>query len=218
MTDSSRLILEVHLREYDRLTSEMRGDQEMIDRYVTLYLTAFFALIAFLLRPGGVASTQTYLDSIRKSPDLVFLALVIPIINSVLMIRIAHLTTLVFARAQYLAFTLRPAISEISEAPRVMRWDQMSDALPQGCLAALLGFDTTSADLPAKRISQWMRPIPGAALFTLATGASVVLLVLLTGAATKGPGVLALCVAAWAVTIVAVGTALATARAGVSRP
>ena len=94
--------LEIHLVEYKRLADELTRDTQSIDRYLALYLMAFFAVLAFMIQSGTGIDGVNYIEAVKLSPDLIFLALLVPIVNGVLVVRIAHLTSQMFARAQHI--------------------------------------------------------------------------------------------------------------------
>ena len=209
--------LEIHMAEYGRLATELTKDTESIDRYLGLYLAAFFAALAFMLQSGTGSGTINYIEEVKRSPDLLFLALLVPIVNGVLVVRIAHLTSQVFARAQHIGARLRPRVIELLETEDLLRWDEVTLVAGRRRLP-MSGFEATDDDLPAKRASQWLRVFPAVGFFVLAVGLSITILVLLRSAWNDSPGLAVLYLASWSATFVAAVSGVLLVWAGTTRP
>jgi len=209
--------LEVHLAEYGRLADELGRDTQSIDRYLGLYLTAFFAVLALMLQSGTGSGAVNYIEEVKASPDLMFLALLVPIVNSVLVVRIAHLTSQIFARAQHIGLRIRPRLAELTATGSVLRWDELPTE-PSQARWWFLGFEASQQDLPAKRASQWLRIFPALGFFVLAIGLSTTILVLLRSALQAPAGLGTLYFTSWLATVIAAISCGILVWGGTARP
>jgi hypothetical protein len=209
--------LEIHLVEYKRLSDELTRDTQSIDRYLALYLTAFFAVLAFMIQSGTGTDGVNYIEAVKQSPDLIFLALLVPIVNSVLVVRIAHLTSQMFARAQHIGVRIRPRVVDLVGTHDILRWDEVP-SVQNRTRWWIRGFDSSNDDLPAKRASQWLRIFPAAGFFLLAIGISVTILVLLRTAWSMSLGLAVLYTTSWTATALAALSGTLLVHAGTAHP
>lgn len=209
--------LEIHLVEYKRLADELTADTQSIDRYLALYLTAFFAVLAFMIQSGTGADGVSYIEAVKQSPDLIFLALLVPIVNAVLMVRITHLTSQIFARAQHIGVRIRPRVVDLLLTRSILRWDEVP-SVQRRKRWPILGFEASDDDLPAKRASQWLRIFPATGFLLLAIGISVTILFLLRTAWSMSFGLTVLYVTSWSATVLAALSGALLVWAGTSRP
>src|SRR5687767_250709 len=77
------LEVEIHLKEYETLASSVRTDIERLDRIIGIYSIAVFGIIAFFLKDSDLAN---FLRKVDGQVELIGLVLIIPIINSLLLI------------------------------------------------------------------------------------------------------------------------------------
>jgi hypothetical protein len=120
-TEQNREI-DVQLAEYKVLRSEIVYYIQRMDQTVTLYITAVFGLLAFCLRPGSHFDAE-YMEYIKANPPLIALVLLIPILNSILLTRIAFLFVTMLTLARYVNAVITPRLSALIRYP-VLCWDR----------------------------------------------------------------------------------------------
>jgi hypothetical protein len=114
--------IDIHLAEYQALRSEMVYYIQRIDQTATFYITALFGILAFCLRPGSQFDSS-YLARIVANPPLTALALLVPILNSLLLVRIGFLFLTMLTIAKYLNAVVTPRLSALIRSP-VLCWDR----------------------------------------------------------------------------------------------
>lgn len=120
--NTSRFEVDVHLAEYCALRTEIDHYSQRIDRISAVYITAMFAIVGYLVRPDSQFDWALYIEMVQKSTALTSLLLFIPILNSILLIRIGSFFLGVLALSQYTCYTLGPRMTKIIGA-EVLRWD-----------------------------------------------------------------------------------------------
>ncbi|MBI4824304.1 MAG: hypothetical protein HY805_08785 [Nitrospirae bacterium] len=112
----------VHLAEYQALRSEIELYSQRIDKTAGLYITAMFGIIGYLLRPDSTFDLQQYLRHIESTPVLTALFMFIPILNSLLLLRIGSFFLGILAIAQYIQYEIKPRLTALLGST-VLYWD-----------------------------------------------------------------------------------------------
>ena len=129
MADESEI--QIHLAEYKILRDEVDQYSQRIDKMSGIYLTALFGLVGYLLQPASILQVASqnpigdYLKKIESSDILTSLLIFLPILNSVLLIRIMSFYTGLLAIAQYVHYVIRPRLA-VLVGHDVIRWDETS--------------------------------------------------------------------------------------------
>ena len=114
--------IEVHLAEYQALRSEIELYSQRIDKTAGLYITAMFGIVGYLLRPDSTLDLQQYLRRIESTPVLTALFMLIPILNSLLLVRIGSFFLGILAIAQYIQYKIKPRLTTLLGST-VLCWD-----------------------------------------------------------------------------------------------
>lgn len=118
--------LNAALAEYESLRTEMNHYSERIDKVASIYITALFAVVGYMLRPDGGFSPRAYLDRIHQSMGLSLLFLAIPILNSILLTRVGSFYLGVLAISQYTHYETAQFVKQITGV-NCMTWDENPD-------------------------------------------------------------------------------------------
>ncbi|MDP2753684.1 MAG: hypothetical protein Q8P40_04755 [Nitrospirota bacterium] len=113
--------IEIHLKEYEALHSEIELYTQRIDRYIGIYQVGLFAIIAVFLRPGADICLRKWLDGIHKDPYLTGLALLVPILNSLLQMYLLKCMLIILALARYTTYIIGGKLSSLVGAD-VLLW------------------------------------------------------------------------------------------------
>jgi hypothetical protein len=116
--------IDVHLAEYQTLRSEVNLSNQRIDRIVGFYLTALFAIFAYFLRPESTFDIGKYLTALQANYTLTGFLLILPILNSILLMRLATFFLSILAMAKYLLYVVAPRLDVLLES-NVLGWDRL---------------------------------------------------------------------------------------------
>lgn len=122
--------IDVHIKEYETLRSDMSFKVRQMYIFLAVYLAAIFAVLGFILSPENVKITD-WPGKIKNNRFLIGAALVIPILNSILLIHIVSLMHFVFATAKYTTFVIGRKISQAVNKKDIIFWDKWDDVHKQ---------------------------------------------------------------------------------------
>lgn len=148
--------VQIHLAEYQALRGEADHYSQRIDRMSAVYLTALFGIAGYLLRPDSQFDIDAYLQTVRASQSLTTFYIVLAVLNSVLLIRIASFFSGLLAITQYVHYVIRPRLTDLA-GQEVLRWDE-------------------TPKLSAKKIWIPLRSLGQGLFIIIAQGVSVVIL------------------------------------------
>lgn len=122
MADREKQQYDSLMAEYKELRGEITAYSQRIDRAIGIYLSALFALFAFLLAPQGDFSLPAYIQHVQASTTLTGASHLIGLLNCLLLTRIQSFYLAVLALSQYTATVISPRISGLVGTP-VLTWD-----------------------------------------------------------------------------------------------
>lgn len=120
----------VHLKEYEMLSASIRTDIERIDKIIGLYAVAVFGIIAFFLK---TANLDEFLKNIDKQTELIGLVLIIPIINSILLIHAVSSFQVILVKARCATYVIGERLRTILQRD-VLLFDKIYDLDKQAWL------------------------------------------------------------------------------------
>ena len=122
--DSAKLAHEALLREYTALGGAIADAIKRLETVRGLYIAAAFAIVGKLLalQPGFVAAM---IQHVRSDAYLTTCALLLPFLNSLLLIYSASAMHFILAAAQYNAFQIGPQLVKQTGMP-VIQFDRWS--------------------------------------------------------------------------------------------
>lgn len=115
--------IDAHLVEYKALRDEINLYAQRGDRVVSLYLTAVLAILGFFLQPGRGTDWAAYAAQVRSSHVLTGLLLLVALVNSALLTRVAAFNLAILSMAQYTDSVVGKRLSLLVRSS-VMRWDR----------------------------------------------------------------------------------------------
>jgi len=114
--------IEIHLSEYSSLRKEIEYYSQRIDRIVGIYITVIFGIVGYLIRPETNFNIDNYLNNMESKPVFIAFLLFIPILNSLLIIRVGSFFCGILAITQYVHYQLRPRLNMLLGV-NVLSWD-----------------------------------------------------------------------------------------------
>lgn len=123
--------LSIHLKEYEMLSNSIRTDIERIDKIIGLYAAAVFAIIAFFLKE---TKFDQFLSNIDHHQELVGLALLIPLINSTLLIHSISTFQVILVKARCSTYVIGERLRLLLQR-EVLVFDKIYDIDKQAWLA-----------------------------------------------------------------------------------
>jgi hypothetical protein len=117
------LEIQVHLKEYEMLSSSIRTDIERLDRIIGIYSVAVFGIIAFFLKEFDLV---TFLSKIDAQAELIGLVLIIPIINSILLIHALSTFQAILVKARCSTYVIGERLRNITQR-NILLFDQIYD-------------------------------------------------------------------------------------------
>jgi|ERR1043166_136989 hypothetical protein len=117
------LEIQAHLKEYEMLSSSIRTDIERLDRIIGIYSVAVFGMIAFFLRESDLSG---FLSKIDAQADLIGLVLIIPIINSVLLIHAVSTFQVILVKARCSTYVIGERLRSITQR-NILVFDKIRD-------------------------------------------------------------------------------------------
>jgi hypothetical protein len=122
--ESNKALQEALLREYSALSGAVAEATKRIETVRGLYIAAAFAIVGKLLSaPPGLVSS--ILKHVRSDGFLVSGALLLPFLNSLLLIYSASAMHFILAAAQYNTFQIGPKLVRQTRQP-VLQFDHWS--------------------------------------------------------------------------------------------
>lgn len=115
---------DVHLHEYSALSSAIADATKRIETIRGLYLAAAFAAIGTTVskQPSGIS---VVISRVSADQYILMLVLLLPFLNSLLLIYVASLMHFILAAAKYNTYSLRPSIEKIVGG-RALEFDRWS--------------------------------------------------------------------------------------------
>jgi len=123
-SDNKDVLKDVQLQEYGSLSSAVADATKRIETVRGIYLTAAFAIVGTLLsaEPGYL---HTLIARIRSDRYLLTSVLLLPFLNSLLLIYMISVMHFILAAAQYNTYVLGPSITGQTKVP-VLQFDVWS--------------------------------------------------------------------------------------------
>jgi hypothetical protein len=142
---------DVQLQEYAALGSAIQDATKRIETVRGLYLTAAFAIVGALIsaEPGRL---YTLIERLRSDRYLLTAVLLLPFLNSLLLVYMTSVMHFILAAAQYNTYELGPSITRQTKVP-------------------VLQFDIWSSE--NKEAWVFLRTLTGILYYGFATGASI---------------------------------------------
>lgn len=119
---ASEKAIDALLAEYSALRTEADQYSQRIDRIVSVYLAALFAVSGYLLRPDGTIVIEEYAEAVQASRSQMALYVFLTILNSSLIIRLVSFFIGILSIAQYTHYFIRVRLADLTNED-VLRWD-----------------------------------------------------------------------------------------------
>jgi len=113
----------IHLKEYEVLFASIRTDIERIDRIIGLYAFAVFGIIAYLLKTTDV---RLFLENIDNKIESIILVLIIPIINSILLVHATSSFQVILVKSRCATYIIGERLRNILKR-EVLIFDRLDD-------------------------------------------------------------------------------------------
>src|SRR5437588_2910468 len=117
------LEIDVHLKEYEMLSSSIRTDIGRLDRILGIYSAALFGIIAFFLKQADIAK---FLSDVDAQAELVGLVLFIPVINSILLIHAVSTFQVILVKARCSTYVIGERLRRLTRR-NILLFDQIDD-------------------------------------------------------------------------------------------
>ena len=158
--EPSNALLDVELREYGATSSAIAEATKRIETIRGLYLAGAFAVVGAILssKPGQIPAI---VSQVKADPYLLTPTLLLPFLNSLLLVYVASSMHFILAAAKYNTYYLGPSLERLSGAP-------------------VLQFDIWTSD--DKEAWVLLRSMVGSLSYVLATSGSIAVLACFRGA------------------------------------
>lgn len=113
----------VHLKEYEMLAASIRTDIGRIDKIIGIYAGAVFGIIATFLK---FANFDEFLKNIDGQIGLIGLVLILPIINSILLIHAVSSFQVILVKARCATYVIGERLRSIIQRD-VLLFDKVDD-------------------------------------------------------------------------------------------
>ncbi len=114
--------IDLCISEYKVLRSEIIHYDQRIDRISGIYISGTFFVVGYLIKSNKNFDIHHVLSQLTTSEEFVILLLIIPILNSILLLRMANFFAAILAISHYIFYEIRPALSRHLNS-EVFNWD-----------------------------------------------------------------------------------------------